>query len=50
MQVGKEKLLWMYEKMKVRVAEKGVTLPNSPPAVGASPKGNSGLGIDCVYN
>ena len=30
-----------HEKMKVRAAEKGVTLPNSPPAVGAGPKANS---------
>jgi len=33
-----------HEKMKVRAAEKGVTLPNSPPAVGAGPKANSVMG------
>ena len=33
-----------HEKMTVRAAEKGVTLPNSPPAVGAGPKANSGMG------
>ena len=33
-----------HDKMKVRAAEKGVTLPNSPPAVGAGPKANSGMG------
>ena len=34
-----------HDKMKVRAAEKGVTLPNSPPAAGAGPKPNSGLGV-----
>ena len=35
-----------HDKMKVRAAEKGVTLPNSPPAAaGAGPKANSGLGV-----
>lgn len=34
-----------HDKMKVRAAEKGVTLPNTPPAVGAGPKPNSGLGV-----
>ena len=34
-----------HDKMSVRAAEKGVTLPNSPPAAGAAPKGNSGLGV-----
>jgi hypothetical protein len=33
-----------HDKMKVRAAEKGVTLPNAPPAVGAGPKANSGMG------
>ena len=33
-----------HDKMKVRAAEKGVTLPNSPPAVGAGPNANSGMG------
>ena len=33
-----------HDKMKVRAADKGVTLPNSPPAVGAGPKANSGMG------
>jgi hypothetical protein len=33
-----------HDKMKVRAAEKGVTLPNSPSAVGAGPKANSGMG------
>jgi hypothetical protein len=33
-----------HDKMKVRAAEKGVTLPNTPPAVGAGPKANSGMG------
>ena len=33
-----------HDKMKVRAAEKGVTLPNSPPPVGAGPKVNSGMG------
>ena len=33
-----------HDKMKVRAAEKGVTLPNSPPAVGTGPKANSGMG------
>lgn len=34
-----------HDKMSVRAAEKGVTLPNSPPAAGAAPKGNSGIGV-----
>jgi len=34
-----------HDKMKVRAAEKGVTLPNSPPAAGTGPKANSGLGV-----
>lgn len=33
-----------HDKMKVRAAEKGVTLPSTPPAVGAGPKANSGVG------
>ena len=33
-----------HDKMKVRAVEKGVTLPNSPPAAGAGPKANSGMG------
>ena len=33
-----------HDKMKVRAAEKGVTLPNSPPAVGTGPKASSGMG------
>jgi hypothetical protein len=33
-----------HDKMKVRAADKGVTLPNSLPAVGAGPKANSGMG------
>jgi hypothetical protein len=33
-----------HDKMKVRAAEKGVTLPNTLPAVGAGPKANSGMG------
>lgn len=33
-----------HDKMKVRAVEKGVTLPNSPSAVGAGPKANSGIG------
>ena len=33
-----------HDKMKVRAAEKGVTLPNTPPAVGTGPKANSGMG------
>ena len=38
-----------HDKMKVRAAEKGVTLPNSPPAAaGAGPKANSGLGVGPV--
>ena len=34
-----------HEKMKTRALEKGVTLPNSPPAAGAATKGNSGIGV-----
>ena len=34
-----------HDKMSVRAAEKGVTLPNSPPAAGAATKGNSGIGV-----
>ena len=34
-----------HDKMKVRAAEKGVTLPNSPPAVGTGPKANAGQGV-----
>jgi cell division protein FtsB len=34
-----------HDKMTVRAAEKGVTLPNSPPDAGAAPKGNSGVGV-----
>jgi len=33
-----------HDKMTVRAAEKGITLPNSPPAVGKGPKANSGIG------
>jgi hypothetical protein len=33
-----------HDKMTVRAAEKGVTLPNSPPAIGTGPKANSGMG------
>lgn len=33
-----------HDKMTVRAAEKGVTLSNSPPAVGTGPKANSGMG------
>jgi hypothetical protein len=33
-----------HDKMTVRAAEKGVTLPKSPPAVGTGPKANSGIG------
>lgn len=33
-----------HDKMKVRAAEKGVTLPNTPPAVGKVSKPNSGMG------
>jgi hypothetical protein len=32
-------------KMNVRAAEKGVTLPNPPPAAGTGPKANSGIGV-----
>ena len=34
-----------HDKMKVRATEKGVTLPNSPPAVGTGPKANAGQGV-----
>ena len=34
-----------HTKMTARAAERGVTLPNSPPASGAGPKPNSGLGV-----
>ena len=34
-----------HDKMKVRAAEKGVTLPNSPPAAGTGPKANAGQGV-----
>jgi hypothetical protein len=31
--------------MTVRAAEKGVTLPDSPPAAGAGSKANAGTGV-----
>ena len=34
-----------HDKMTVRAVEKGVTLPNSPPAVGAGQKANTGTGV-----
>ena len=34
-----------HDKMKVRAAEQGVTLPNSPPAAGAGPKATPGQGV-----
>jgi hypothetical protein len=34
-----------HDKMKVRAAEKGVTLPNSPPAAGTGPKATTGQGV-----
>jgi hypothetical protein len=34
-----------HEKMTVRAVEKGITLPNSPPAVGAGQKANTGTGV-----
>ena len=34
-----------HDKMKVRAAEKGVTLPNSPPAAGTGPKVTTGQGV-----
>ena len=34
-----------HDKMKVRATEKGITLPNSPPAVGTGPKANAGQGV-----
>jgi hypothetical protein len=34
-----------HDKMKVRAAKKGVSLPNSPAAVGAGQKANSGIGV-----
>ena len=34
-----------HDKMKVRAAEKGVTLPNSPPAAGTGPKATPGQGV-----
>ena len=34
-----------HDKMTVRAAEKGVTLPSAPTGVGAGPKTNSGLGV-----
>jgi hypothetical protein len=34
-----------HEKMTVRAAEKGVTLPDSPPAAGAGSKANAGTGV-----
>jgi hypothetical protein len=34
-----------HDKMKVRAAEKGVTLPNSPPTAGTGPKANLGQGV-----
>jgi hypothetical protein len=33
-----------HEKMKVRAAEKGITLPNSPLGAGPGPKVGSGIG------
>ena len=34
-----------HEKMTVRAAEKGVTLPNPPPAAGTGSKGHTGPGV-----
>jgi len=34
-----------HDKMTVRAVEKGVTLPNSPPAVGSGQKANTGTGV-----
>jgi hypothetical protein len=34
-----------HDKMTVRAVEKGVTLPNSPPAVGVGQKANTGTGV-----
>jgi hypothetical protein len=34
-----------HDKMTVRAAEKGVTLPNPPPAAGTGPKANTGPGV-----
>jgi TPP-dependent pyruvate/acetoin dehydrogenase alpha subunit len=56
MQVGKEKLLWMFEKMvQIRYYEETMTLPDSPmmnktgkgqgaPSTGQGSSGSSGAG------
>jgi len=33
-----------HTKMTARAAERGITLPSTPPGVGAGPKSNSGIG------
>ncbi|MEY3135452.1 MAG: hypothetical protein RJA39_1334, partial [Pseudomonadota bacterium] len=34
-----------HTKMTARAAERGVTLPSTPPGVGAGPKSGSGTGV-----
>jgi hypothetical protein len=34
-----------HTKMTARAAERGITLPSTPPGVGAGPKSNAGLGV-----
>jgi len=34
-----------HTKMTARAAERGITLPSTPPGVGAGPKSNTGLGL-----
>lgn len=34
-----------HTKMTARAAERGITLPSTPPGVGAGPKTNTGLGV-----
>ena len=34
-----------HTKMTARAAERGITLPSTPPGVGAGPKSNTGLGV-----
>lgn len=34
-----------HTKMTARAAERGITLPSTPPSVGAGPKSNTGLGV-----
>lgn len=37
-----------HTKMTARAAERGITLPSTPPGVGAGPKSNTGLGVGPV--